>query len=317
MTIDPLLPVWLILVLLTSLLIWSIVIEWRRTLRYKLFRILACLVAMLSLGVIFLRPATPTPPDTQTILLTPSNSHTVVDSLLRAHSEAVLYHLGDAGYRNSQKLSSYRELFYAAAVPPSRRATTDRNVGRMEAILGDGLPDYALDSIPGGFLYFPSSEPDGITRISLPYQNPQLNHTTTISGTYRSLDIPATLYFSGPGGKLDSTQLSSNTGPFSFSFTPRASGRMTYLLTLVDSMGTRIEERVPVTVDAYSPLNIFMLQDYPTFEMQHLKNFLSDRGHQIALRAQLSRNTYRTEFTNRSATSLNKITSLLLNTFDL
>ncbi|MGC3945174.1 MAG: hypothetical protein QM762_11790 [Chryseolinea sp.] len=315
MTFDPQLPVWLIAVLLIALLIYSMIIEWRRPLRFLLLRLISCVVAIASLAFILLKPSFRSTVDHEVVLLTDGFSQQIADSLRRVFPHATFYHLGETGTRYSIKLSSYRDLFNGTTV--GNKATVAASAGTIRAIAGNGLPAYALDSIHGGYLYFPSGEVDGITSIAMPSQRLTAHQVAVLGGTFHNGVAGKTLYLSGPGGKVDSLRLSSSTGTFSFAFTPRTSGRVTYSLSIKDSLNTLTDDEVPMFIDPFVPLNILMLQDFPTFEMQHLKNFLSDRGHKIAMRAQLSKNIVRTEFANREAISLARLTVPLLDGFDL
>jgi hypothetical protein len=74
---------------------------------------------------------------------------------------------------------------------------------------------------------------------------------------------------------------------------------------------------LPVKVLAEKPLKILILQDYPTAEIRYLKNFLSDRTHEITLRYQLSRNVYRYEYANTAQRRIDRLDTKLLNDFDL
>lgn len=396
---DPVLPVWLVTVLLTALLIYSVIIEWRRPLRFLVLRLVSCAIAVASLAFMMLRPSIKDATKGEAVLLTPGFSERIADSLRRAFPRATFYHLGERGIKNSVRLSSYRDLFnndhavnahlgdnhalndrapvnHAEINDNGSSQTPSGNItasGNLIAIVGEGLPAYALDSIPGGFQYFPSEEIDGITSIELPSQKLTTHEVATISGTYRSShaegtrNAGSTLYLSGPAGKIDSLKLVAPRGNFSFVFTPRTAGGVTYTLSIRgpqqnllpangsqqhslpandsqqrspeandsvqhaqagtdserhtrpanDSSQNPINEAVPLFVEAFVPLSILVLQDFPTFEMQHLKNFLSDRGHKIAMRAQLSRNIVRTEFANRQAVPLNRLTVPLLDEFDI
>ena len=387
MTFDPLLPVWLIAVLLTALLICCLIIEWRRPLRFLAVRLLSCAVAVAALAFMMLKPAINGSATGDAILLTPGFSERIADSLRRAFPRAKFYHLGERGIKNSIRLSSYRDLFvnrptnvqnlnndspddransHPAVNDGSSPLATSGNIGsskKIIAIVGDGLPSYALDSIHEGFHYFPSEEVNGITSIQLPSTQINAHEVATISGTYRISEAvvrgreASTLYFSGPAGKIDSLSVNTPRGSFSFAFTPRTAGRVTYnlsirnpqpssglvkgsqqhsrpandsvrhspsggnndrgSLTANEGLQNEINEVVPLFVEPFVPLNVLLLQDFPTFEMQHLKNFLSDRGHKIAMRAQLSKNIVRTEFANRQSVPLNRLTVPLLDEFDL
>lgn len=310
MTFEPVLPLWLLLLLLSVLLTIAVVMEWRRPLRFRALRLSCCFLMAAALFGILSRPARLQTAGNRTVLLTGEYSRTVADSLRRSWPEATFYSLGTKKYRGSTELSSYRELLHGF------RDGKDQSKPNLSAIVGIGLPPYALDSLQSGFRYFRSPVPDGITSISCS-SDLQRNKEATLQGTYKASHLPAKLYFSSPAGKLDSVEIRSIAGSFRFQFTPRTTGNITYALTLADSIGRQTEERVPLTVRSFTPLNILMLQGYPTFEMLHLKNFLSDRGHRLAVRAQVSRNVYRTEFANRAGTPLTKLTPSLLGEFDL
>jgi hypothetical protein len=211
-------------------------------------------------------------------------------------------------------LSSYRDLFkHPNSTDP---AISKSSPGRLVAVAGEGLPEYVLDSIHNGFLFAPSAIPDGITSLKVP-DHIRSGKSVTVSGAYQCSETPGILYFSDPSGRKDSIQLSQPTGHFSFAFTPAVAGKTTCALSLTNRLGRRIDETLPLNVDKFDPLNILLLQGIPTFEMQHIRNFLSDRGHHVAMRAQLSRNIFRTEFANGPSINLTRLTAPLLDEFDL
>lgn len=331
----PLLPGWLLTVLLTGILILSVGIEWRRPVRFKALRMVTSVAIVASIGFILLRPLTAIPSDDQIVLLTEGYDAGVADSLGRVLRRPKFYQLEGNTYRHAVPLRSYRNLLPGSGTRDGKvlrdaghgieaflegqdALSSGKFIGMPTVILGDGLPAYALDSISTGFTYYPSKTREGITGL-VPLQRVIARHnTSTISGNYHTTHLPATLYVSDPGGKFDSLQITEEYGSFTFRFSPRTSGRLTYSVLLRDSLGNSIaEEHIPVDVDRFRPLNILFLQDYPTFEVQYLKNYLADRGHRVALRTQFSKTSFRTEFINRNSVSLGKLTLSLLKEFDL
>lgn len=320
MTFAPLFPLWIVLSAATALLAFMLTIEWRRPLRLRVARCAACVIAVASLTTILLRPGHWTTHDEKAIILTSSYRQTIVDSLTSLHRDAAIYHLGTTPYRHSSPLNSYRDVLPSKGSTPTtadNASSSSNPVGSVIAIVGNGLPTFALDSLPHGFMYLPAPPEDGITAITYSPRELQVGQPVVVSGRYHIQKPPVTAYFIQPSGKKDSVSLATPRGTFSFDFIPRTSGQLTCRLVLSDRDGKRIEETLPLTIAPFRPLNIILLQSFPTFEMQHLKNFLSDRGHRISMRAQLSRNTYRTEHINRPAQTLNKITASLLDECDL
>jgi hypothetical protein len=304
MRIDPLLPAWLIAVLLTLLLVLFFFLEWRRVLRFRALRLTSVIVMAASLGAILLRPHYPVTGHDTAVLLTSGFSRTVADSLLRSGGHPVLLQLGmEKGYRNARGLSSYRALMQR---PES-----------VTAILGEGLPSYALESIEAPFAFFPSPAPEGITACTFPMDGAERNKEQVVSGSYRVKQGPATIYLESPAGRIDSIKVPATEGNFRFRFMPRTSGRNIYYVAVSDTTGTVAREKFPLHIRPFRPLNVLIIQGYPTFETQQLGNFLSDRGHHVAARTQLSRKVYRTAFANREAIGLNPLTGPLLDNFDL
>ena len=77
------------------------------------------------------------------------------------------------------------------------------------------------------------------------------------------------------------------------------------------------KEPLPFIVKGKKPLHIFIANTFPTFETKYLKNFLVDRGHQVVVRSQLTKGTYKFENYNREATSIYGFTSKNIQDFDL
>src|SRR5690606_13986620 len=85
-----------------------------------------------------------------------------------------------------------------------------------------------------------------------------------------------------------------------------------------DSEGAFVgKEPLPVKIVDWKPLNILMVNYFPTFETKYLKNFLVENGHSVLARTQLSTNRFKFEYFNREASPIYQMTPKALEGFDL
>ncbi|MEJ7644450.1 MAG: hypothetical protein WKF87_07630 [Chryseolinea sp.] len=301
MTIDPVFSPWLLISLLSLLTIFFLWLELRRRLKFIVWRCTAVCLSMIAVAAICLRPGYSVSVTTNILLLTPDYNPSVVDSLLRARPELVTRQIdGATSYKNSQLLTA-----------------TDLEASKQQIaiIAGEGLPTYALDGV-GEFQYYGPDSRAGITLLNTP-NDIRVNRGHTISGAYnKTSGGKVTFYLESPAGKEDSVDLTSMENIFSLSFTPKQNGKIRYRLTVLDS-GKTYTEPIPIYVNPPSPLNILIIQGYPTFEVRYLKNFLQRRNHSMAIRYQLSKQIFRYEFVNRKPTALGRISPDLLSQYDL
>ncbi len=302
MTIDPILPAWLILFALVPLALLFIFLEWRRAARFRFARIMSALIMVCSLAAICLRPSHSTLGSDNVLLLTSGYRKATVDSLLKIDPSLTIKHASDAiPYEGSAEINSFREL--------------DRG-GDIDAVAGIGVPRYALDNLKDHFAYYPADHIEGITSIYLPDEiRKSYNHS--VYGVYHDPKKTTTLYLESPAGKLDSVSLGKGSKPFHFSFTPRASGKVLYNVSARDSAGRLLTEKLPLYIEEPSPLKILILLGYPTFEIQYLKNFLAHQHHKLSVRFQLSKDIFRYEYANRGPIQINRLTKTGLQEYDI
>lgn len=259
---------------------------------------------MLALAAILLRPFYLSDVRQDVLLLTPSYDKESVDSVVSKNPTLSLYHTeGSTPYNNSTRLDLYSGL-----------EDPEKN---LRVVAGEGLPSYVLSRIKSNFDYLPSPWKEGVVELFVP---PAIhkNSPATISGTFHSSGEKLKLYLEGPSGKEDSLTIATpGTSGFQLSFTPKVEGRVLYKLVVMDSTDIKSSEDIPLEVERFEPLNILIAQGYPTFEMQYLKNFLARQQHRIALRFQLSKKVFRTEYANRPAVSLSRFNKKLLEEVDL
>jgi hypothetical protein len=185
----------------------------------------------------------------------------------------------------------------------------------IKYILGEGLPNFALDLISSsGFTFFPCKTPQGI--IELTVQKIFSNRRNSISGVFNSSQ-KTKLKLIGPGGAEDSAIIQNGTHAFTLYLRPKQSGLVLYNLISEDSAGKKLSERLPIEVEQEQRLRILFLQNFPSAEIRSLKNFLSEKGHSVAFRSQTSKNNFSEEFINTPRVRLNPSTPELLRLFDL
>jgi len=121
------------------------------------------------------------------------------------------------------------------------------------------------------------------------------------------------------GNPLDSVSFEEvNEQRIQLSAEPKASGQFVYRLLEKDSEGNIIsEEPLPIQVVEGKPLKILMVNTFPTFETKYLKNFLTDKGHQVMARTQLTKGKYKFEYFNGASNPIYGFTEENLKEYDL
>lgn len=301
---DPLFPItWVAIgtVLVLCLLGW---LEIKHNQKLLILRLLALLLAVLSVVCLITNPTLSIKKSSDIILLTPQYKTETFDSLLKTNPKSQVYKLkGISRVNNAIEIQNYRDL-----------SDLKGNI----FLLGEGLPQYMLEYVDTSSLhYFPSPHPNGFiginaNKISTVNQRAKLEGIINVSGAQ-------TLTLTGPAATEDSIRINAeNQQSFSLTFTPKASGQYLYTLTASDSSGKiSFTEQVPVHVKEQKALSILFLSDYPSAEIRFLKNSLEKKGHKLTLRYKISKDKYRTEFINTPQKSIGRLNEELLQRFDL
>ncbi|MCE7862220.1 MAG: hypothetical protein DYG99_01630 [Bacteroidetes bacterium CHB5] len=254
---------------------------------------MALLIAILSLMAFVLRPSYSTHAGSEgVIVLTPGYNPSTADSLIKIYPESrVLITPDVAGSASGQQLENLNQLL--------------EYQNQIRFVLGTGLPAYVLPD--SGFNFLQGQLPKGITQLQVP-ASIVANRKATLYGEWNGEATNLTLI--GPEGRIDS--VAAKSGAFQLSFTPKQPGKYLYEL----EAGGK-SEMLPLEIQAPQPLDVLILQNYPSAEIRYLKNFLIDQDHRVIVRTQISKNTFRYEYGNRGPVSLTRVTSDLLNGFDL
>ncbi|MFN8333737.1 MAG: hypothetical protein U0U09_01340 [Cyclobacteriaceae bacterium] len=292
-------PGWVAAISVLAVIIFSW-LEIRRKQKLLALRLFAVIVAVVSLSCLVLNPSRTVTKSSDIILLTANYNNNVLDSLINKNSNSQLYELSNvSGPRNARKID-YRDL-----------AELKGNV----TVLGEGLPDYALDYIDTSALTFvPSVMREGVTGI-----RPKMytaNQVNTLEGTYYARGTRS-LVLKTSDVTLDSISVNAGLNSFTLTFTPKTPGRFLYTLAQTDSAGNIIAEQFPLKVKSQQTLNILVLNEYPTAETRFLKNYLERQHHKLTLRNKITRDKYRTEFINTPDVNVNRLTENVLRNFDL
>jgi hypothetical protein len=302
-TFQSIFSMWVILLgalLFLMFLIWK---EINRKNRFLTFRIIAVVLMIGSITLWLLQPMTSVLKDsTSIILLTKNYDRAKVGSLSKKYPTYKLLRTQDAAaYKDATELLPY--------------ALVDHK-NDISFILGDGLPYYEQENISSYYSFLPAKLPLGITQLNAP-NSVQVNQTATLSGVV-NIKGSTTLVLEGPSGQKDSVVLQ-GTGEksFSLSFQAQQTGLFSYSIILRDSITSKTEGQLPIEVTPEKKLNILIVQKYPSAEVRYLKNFLAEKGHELIVRSQISKNDFHYEFSNREAARINRFTTETLNEFDL
>ncbi len=299
--IDPVFTMWgslLLLVVAVGAIIWKEYYDRRK----RILSVVGIILATIGLAGIFLRPSSLTTRNSVTILLTKDYDGRVADSLLREYPQAEVYTAPDVKplrLRKTTALVSWHEL---------------SGIRSVDAVVGEGMPPYALDLLENKKALFVVSNKGGSLKKWITPQAIKANRLHELHGQYLATE-PTVLRIDGPGGISDSTNVDKGLARFCLSFSPKNAGPITLTFT-EKTNGSEIAHKLGLNVERADKLRILFLQDYPTFESGYLKNFLAQQ-HAIAVRYRLSRNIFRHEYVNMPAVPQQGITRESLSNFDI
>lgn len=277
--------------------------ESRKTYRFKAARVLAQVLAVLSILGLLLRPSLEVNDEVpELIVVTPDYSAELLDSLRRAEKEMVVVRMTGVGglEGKADSLVTYRQL---------------ERKGVVRFVLGSGIPLPYLETVRENFHFLPGPPPGGIVGLDI---TPHPEHRRTwLTGKTRGAK-GTRLVLTGPGGVEDSLVVRTDAlSTFKLQFTTKVAGRYVYRLATIDRGGRETVEEVPVEVVAGRRLRVLLLQAYPTAEVRFLKNYLTAKGHLLVTRYQVSKNIFRYEVVNGATPPEGGLDARELVNFDL
>jgi hypothetical protein len=293
------------------LFVW---LELRRPNRQRLvWRLMAVLLATAALGLLAFRPflSVRTVPGTA-ILLTQGVSADSLETLLQSlPAKPAIYaidsNLADAFSR------------YGAGILPDL-ASLRRNHPQVKSLhlLGYGLTEHHLEELDSVTVIPHLSQPSGGLDAANWTRQVALGDPLVLQGVYQNTgDSPVRLRLEGFGTGLDSLEIAAGQRQaFTLRSTPKEAGLFVFKLTI--RAGKKVTaEKIPFRVEPRQPLRVLFLESFPTFGSKFLKAYLAEAGHSVAARAAISKEKFRTEFLNAEQVSLNRMTAVLLEKFDL
>jgi hypothetical protein len=303
LSIQPLFPLWAIVLGATVLIAFLVWKEIGRKIRFLPARIIAVVFMICSIVVWMLQPIRTSEKETTgAVLLTKNYDLAKADSLIKKYPALAILRLNEAtDFKNAIPLKPYELSDYKSEIA---------------FVLGDGLPAYEEEIISAPYTFIPGKPPMGITDLVIP-ANAHVGQTVTVNGS-ANIAKRTTLLLKGPGQTEDSVTLKgSGLKPFSLSFQSRQAGLFQYSLVMRDSLNNETFASLPIEIHPEEKLNILFVQKYPTAEVRYLKNFLAEKGHAITVRSQISKTNFHYEFSNRESIRIDRLTTELLEKIDL
>lgn len=305
-----------ILALFLLFCIFISVITVRRTNKNHLgWRLVSVFGAIFSLFLLMLQPQWKSSvKQAGAVLITPGARISQLDSLSKNIGNwAFIFSL----LENSNWGLNYPEIVQIPDVGYISRHFPE--VNRLH-VIGHGLFDYDWQELKNLQVIVHSSKTNpGIQKIRWP-REVILGQTLAVSGEITGVKSNGSLiYLSGPGGIVDSTMLNTTNGSIAFNLQTKPKDTGTYLFKIFtkNNDGIAIDEEIAVAAIKPRPLKILVMQSSPKFEIRHLKSWLSEQGHSMAIRSTLSSDRYRFETINQDELQIREISSKILSEFDL
>lgn len=212
--------------------------------------------------------------------------------------------------RKSQRINHIADLAYYLKGHPTVKTVN---------IYGYGLSETELKALKDKQISFhPAIRPSGI--ISASWQKKlKATESLNVQGVYHnSTKETVKLKLYGMGTSLDSVRVKPKAQvQFSFVNRPKQMGRAVYSLIALQGNDTLSVEPVPFEVSIKAPVNVLILASFPDFEYKFLKKWLYENEYAVALRSQISKNKYSTDFLNMKAVNVNQLNQALLKNMDL
>ncbi|ELR73828.1 Hypothetical protein C900_01438 [Fulvivirga imtechensis AK7] len=288
---------WPVLGVSTLLLVIFLIKELKSTARHRPLRVGVAFIGVCTLALIALKPTVPLHGQRHyAVVLTRGYAEATLDSLKRLYNARVIYYEPGGDIFASGRL--YDSIF----------------------LLGDGLAPYDLWQLDNrSAVYLQGAEPSGVVKLKYPHEV-TVGAELTVEGVFRNDSGKKWLLLEASEGYSEDSVLVEGQEEvfFSLKANTKATGRFLYHMAVKDTLGNALlRDPLPVTVKGQVPLNILIINAFPTFETKYLKNFLAEEGHAMIVRSQVSRGKYRYEYFNRTSASGNLLSSGRLKTFDL
>jgi len=292
--------------LLLAFLLWK---EYKRPNKAWLsVRILASLLAVGSLACLAFPFSIRTEQTTNTstvVLLTEGYNYDSVQQVIKRLQPGKIY-------TNDKKIKAFNAVY----LPQIGKL---KQQGATVHVLGYGLTEDEQKELNDlSIVFHPSILKNNFTAIGW---NGELTsgEPLLVQGKFINSSSAATkIVLSGLGVNLDSAMVSGHqVSNFQLKTVPAHLDKAEYSITALSGKDTIISESLPIKVAAAEPLRVLVLASSPDFENKFLKNWLVEKSYQFAVKTNISSNKFDKEYVNLAATPLDRITSGLLEKFDV
>lgn len=227
------------------------------------------------------------------------------------------------GNYHKRQLDSLKKIHKALSVVSYKENEVMK--GQLDSIsslyvLGDGVMPYdfwQFEDIETAYLK--GMQAAGIVRLRY-NQELLMGDSLLVKGVYINPKVGNKLVLEDPSGRsVDSVTVSKKEDlTFQLLTSPKVAGRFVYRLVEKDSLQHVFSsDPLPVIITEPKKLRILMINTFPTFETKYLKNFLAENGHQVLVRSQLTKNTFKFENFNSDRRTIYGLTEQNLKAFDL
>jgi hypothetical protein len=287
---------------LIAVLILCILFIWKESYRFKqkgfFINVIVGLIGLVMLGMLALKPQSSVITDGfKIVIITDDYKESKLDSLKKIESKLkiVQYNIGET------------------LIDPNE-------IPSQIYILGNGIPlfdHWQFEDIPTSYLG--ESNLTGITKLKYKPTH-VLGAPIILKGQFNNPKKAHQLVLEGPGKVgLDSIVFEQDSIE-NFQLDTAFDIKGNYLLSLVekDSIGNHLSSNpLPLTIVDENALRILILNRFPTFETKYLKNYLSEMGHQVVIRSQITKDRFKYEYFNLSEQPSTEISQKNLTNYDL
>ncbi len=285
----------IVFICLCILFIWK---EWKGTFS-KLFFInsFISIFGLIALALMVLRPTWDKVVEGRAILITEGYEQFQLDSL-----------------KNTSKTSRF--INYLPGISFTQLLDSIKEV----ILIGDGLKPYDFWQLENkDVTYVKGNKPKGIIKVKY-VKNNFIGDKFKVTGAYSSISSAHKLVLQNSGGlNLDSVVVNKKgVSSFSLETNLKTSGKFVFTILEKDSLNEVLaSEPLPFIVNRKKPLRVLIINQFPSFETKYLKNFLSEEGHEIVVRSQITKNKFKFEYLNTGKSPVYRFTRSNLNDFDL
>jgi hypothetical protein len=285
-------PTWWIWLIVISLL--GVFYFWdfkSRIAKNRIFRLAAITLAIFALLALYTKPYLIKSRDAETIaLVTDHADNNTLDSLRQLNIPMV------------NTFDQYLQY------------TVNENLSKL-IVVGDGLESWELEQLRSSIIHLPSEQ---VIEGPTDYWPEKLveNAQSTLTFGIQTNDS-LKLLLTGAGIPQQARMLTPNQAKVAFDIVPNLAGDLLYQLNGVRGTDTIFKELVPMHIMSSNKSSVLVLSDAPSSELRYLKNYLITTGYGVAERMRVSKETYRESFSNVPKKSLLRLSTTLLEEFQL